>query len=79
MQEKASPRSDRGMQRAVLALALEAHPKPLTIPDLAREIDAADAVEVAVRELVGVGLLECSGVTIRPSAAALRFERLELP
>jgi len=66
-------------QRAVLSLALEAHPKSLKIPDLAREIDQGDAVERACRDLVGVGLLVCEGVSIRPSAAALRFERLELP
>lgn len=70
---------DQPTQRAVLALVLDAYPKSLTIPDLAREIDAGDAVERAVRELVGVGLLECQGISIRPSAAALRFERLELP
>jgi hypothetical protein len=79
MHDKASPRSDRGVKRAVLALALEAHPKSLTIPDLAREIDQGDAVERAVRDLVGIGLLVCEGVTIRSSPAALRFYRLELP
>lgn len=79
MQDKASPRSDRGVQRAVLALALEAHPNALKIPDLAREIDRGDAVERACRDLVGVGLLDCEGVSIRPTAAAIRFERLELP
>ena len=31
-------------QRAVLSLVLDAHPNPVTIPDLAREIDAGDAV-----------------------------------
>jgi hypothetical protein len=66
-------------QRAVLALVLDAHPNSLTIPDLAREIDAGDAVETAVRELVGVGLLVCAGISIQPSAAALHFEGLELP
>jgi hypothetical protein len=66
-------------QRAVLGLVLDAHPQSLTIPDLAREIDQGDAVERAVRDLVGVGLLDCEGVSIRPSAAALHFERLELP
>lgn len=71
--------STAAIQRAVLSLVLDAHPKSLTIPDLAREIDAGDAVERAVRELVGVGLLVCEGVSIRPSAAALHFERLELP
>ncbi|HEY0392670.1 MAG TPA: hypothetical protein VGC63_13270 [Solirubrobacterales bacterium] len=70
---------DQPTQRAVLSLALNAHPKSLTIPDLAREIDRGDAVECAVRELVGVGLLECSGITVRPTAAALRFEHLDLP
>jgi hypothetical protein len=67
------------VQRAVLSLVLAAHPKALTTPDLAREIDADDAVEVAVRNLVGVGLLECSGISVKPTAAALHFDRLELP
>lgn len=66
-------------QRAILGLVLSAHPKLLTIPNLAREIDQGDAVERAVRDLVGVGLFDCEGVTIRPSAAALHFDRLELP
>jgi hypothetical protein len=79
MHHKAIPQPDRGVQRAVLGLVLEAHPKSLAIPDLSHEIDQGEAVEGAVRELVGVGLLECSGITVRPSAAALHFERLELP
>lgn len=72
-------REDESVQRAVLSLALEAHSKPLTIPDLAREVERGDAVERAVRDLVGVGLLECSGISIKPSPAALRFYRLDLP
>ena len=79
MQDKASPRSDRGVQRAVLALALEAHPKSLTIPELAREIDAGVAVERACRDLVAIGLLECWGVSVRPTVAAAHFQRLDLP
>lgn len=71
--------SGEAVQRAVLSLALYAHPEPLTIPSIARQIDCGDAVEVAVRELVGVGLLVCGGISIRPSAAAVHFERLELP
>jgi hypothetical protein len=71
--------SPGAVQRAVLTLVLDAHPAALTIPDLAREIDAGDAVKSAVRDLVGVGLLESSGITVRPTAAALHFERLELP
>lgn len=62
------------VQRAILGLVLDAHPKSLTIPELSREI--GDEAEDAIRELVGVGLLEHS---IRASAAALRFEGLELP
>jgi hypothetical protein len=69
---------DQPTHRAVLSLVLDAHPKPLTIPDLAREIDAGGAVEVAVRELVGVGLLECGGLTVKPTKAALHFDSLEL-
>jgi hypothetical protein len=82
MQVNPSPRPERedeSIQRAVLSLALEAHPKSLAIPDLAREIGRGDAVERAVRDLVGIGLLECGGVSIWPSAAALRFYRLDLP
>lgn len=81
MQVNPSPcceREDESIQRAVLSLVLEAHPKSLTIPELAREI-GGEGVEHAVRDLVGVGLLECGGLSIRPSAAALHFERLELP
>jgi hypothetical protein len=70
---------DAATQRAVLTLVLDAHPAALTIPNLAREIDAGDDVESAIRDLVGVGLLVCEGISIRPSAAALHFERLELP
>jgi hypothetical protein len=79
MQANPSRLGDEGVQRAILSLVLAAHPKSLTIPQLARKIDQGDAVERAVRDLVGVGLLTCGGVSIRPSAAALRFERLELP
>ena len=69
---------DQPTQRAVLSLALDAHPKSLTIPDLSREIDQDDAVERAIRDLVGVGLLECSGISVRPTAAAVHYDSLEL-
>jgi predicted transcriptional regulator len=67
------------VQRAVLSLALASHPKHLTVPDLAREIDQGDAVERAARDLEQIGLLDREGDAIRPSAAALHFDRLELP
>jgi len=74
-----SVREDSAVQRAVLGQVLDAHPKQLTIPDLAREIDQGDAVERAVRDLVGVGLLECRGISLRLTRAAIRFDRLDLP
>lgn len=75
------PRRERGdaaVQRAVLSLVLEAAPDPLTIPDLARQFEEGKA-ERAVRDLVGAGLLECSGITVCATDAALRHDRLELP
>ncbi|HEY5708297.1 MAG TPA: hypothetical protein VIS51_02775 [Solirubrobacterales bacterium] len=66
------------VERAVLGLVLDAYPKSLTIPEVARQI-GGEAVESAVRDLVGVGLLECQGDLIRPTAAALQFDQLELP
>lgn len=66
-------------QRAVLSLVLDAHPNPVTIPDLARQIVAGEAVERAVRDLVGVGLLEDSGISVKPTPPAVHFDSLELP
>lgn len=82
MHDQRTPRhtgEDAAVQRAVLSLVLDAHPKHLTIPALAREIDQGDAVERAVRDLVGIGLLECQGISLRPSLAAIHFDRLDLP
>ena len=80
MQANPSPRpkrDDESVRRAVLSLVLDAHPKSLTIPELAREIDRGDAVERAVRDLVGVGLLECRGITVEPTPAAIHFDALD--
>lgn len=80
MQVNPSPRphgNDESVQRAVLSLVLDAHPKSLTIPQLAREIDQDDAVERAVRDLVGVGLLDCRGISVEPTPAALHFDALD--
>ena len=60
-------REDESVQRAVLSLALEAHPKSLAIPDLALEFDQGDAVERAVRDLVGVGLSNAAGSRSAPA------------
>jgi len=64
-------------QRAVLSLALDAHPNSVTVPALTREIETG-SIERAVRDLVAVGLLESSGTAVRPTAAAIHFDRLGL-
>jgi hypothetical protein len=74
---------DAKAERVVLAFLLEEHPPLLTIPELSRVLnadpgfDTDDAVERAVRELVGAGLLHCEGAFIVPTYAALYFARLE--
>jgi predicted transcriptional regulator len=70
---------DQPTQRAVLGLLLEAHPRSLTIPNLARQLGRQDAVERAVARLVEVGLLDRDGDAVSASAAAIHFDRLELP
>jgi hypothetical protein len=74
---------DTRTERAVLAFLLDQHPDRLTIPELALALNASqgfaaeDAVERAVRELVGAGLLHAEGALVLPTRAALYFERLE--
>ncbi len=73
-------RADKAVQRAIMALCVAPYPHWRTIPELAREIDKGDmAVERAVVDLVCLELLECRGVSIRPTVAIAYFERLELP
>ena len=73
---------DRTREAAVLHRVLALHPTPLTLADLVRELGAAgdfaerDAVERAVRDLVGCGLLHRSEALVLPSHAALRFDQL---
>jgi hypothetical protein len=77
--------ADAKAERVVLAFLLEEHPSQLTIPELSRALNAHpggfssdDAVERAVRELVGAGLLYCHGALVLPTRAALYFARLEV-
>ena len=78
MQAQRSPRSGDAVQRAVLALALAVHPKPLSAPLLAAEIRDANAVEEAAGTLCEVGLLDRDGDSLTASAAAVHFDRLGL-
>lgn len=75
---------DERVERAVLAFVLAEHPDHLTIPELSRTLNEgpgdfarADAVERAIRELVGGGLLHCQGGLVMPTRAALRFYQLD--
>ncbi len=75
---------DTKAERVVLAFLLEEHPSQLTIPELSLVLnvdpgfDSDDAVERAVRELVGAGMLHCQGRFVLPTRAALYFARLEV-
>lgn len=73
-------------QGVVLFHVLALHPAHLIVPELVREITAGsadftgiDAVERAVRDLTGVGLLDCPGGVVMPTRAALHFDRLPQP
>jgi hypothetical protein len=75
---------DKKVERAVLGLLIYRYPKRLTIPELSRVLneengglDNGDAVERAVRELVGAGLLECRAEFVVPTHAALYFDALD--
>lgn len=82
--DPATPQEPK-VERVALAFLIDKHPDRLTIPQVAREMNAkpgggsesGDAVERAIRELVGAGLLHCQGGYVLPTRAALYFERLE--
>lgn len=76
---------DAKVERAALAFLIDRHPDRLTIPQVSRAMNAkpgggsepGDAVERAIRELVGAGLVRCEGGYVVPTGAALYFHRLE--
>jgi MoxR-like ATPase len=74
---------DRATESAVLQHVLSLHPSPIALDDLIRELadgedsfGARDAVERAVRDLAGCGLLHRNGSLVLASRAALRFDQL---
>jgi hypothetical protein len=78
-------RDDAKVEAAVLGLLIAEHPARLTLDELSLALGGEpgdfrhrDAIERAVRELEGAGLLHRSGALIAPSRAALRFAALEL-
>ncbi|HEY5816727.1 MAG TPA: hypothetical protein VIS95_10385 [Solirubrobacterales bacterium] len=75
---------DRKTESAVLAFLLAEFPNQLTIPEVSwalnprsEEFAEGDAVERAVRQLVGASLLHCREGFVVPTRAALYFWRLE--
>ncbi len=85
MSPQSPRREDEVVQSAVLSLVLALHHDQLTLVELIREmvIDPEnfaerDAVERAVRDLVGAGLLRRSGELVLPTRAAVHFHRLEV-
>lgn len=74
---------DLATESAVLQLVLDLHPTLLTVTEIVREVageDAGfaerDAVERAVRDLSGAGLLHQRQAFATPTRAALRFSEL---
>jgi len=74
---------DAATESAVLRQILDFHPVLVTLAELIREIagetvDFAerDAIERAVRDLTGAGLLHSHDALLLPTRAALRFNEL---
>jgi type IV secretory pathway protease TraF len=74
---------DDAFEAAVLQQVLALHPTPVTLAELVAEIAGQgedfgqrDAVERAVRDLAGCGLLHRSEALVLPSRAAIRFDEL---
>ncbi len=75
--------ADLASESTVLRQVLAVHPVLLTSDELVREIAgeradfaARDAIERAVRDLSGVGLLHHQGELVLPTRAALHFNEL---
>jgi len=76
-------KEDRATESAVLAQVLALHPTAVTLEELARELcedrdsfAGLDAVERAVRDLAGAGLVHDGDRFVLPTRAALRFDEL---
>jgi hypothetical protein len=74
---------DLATESAVLQRVIDVHPARLTEAELIRELIGEhaefgdqDAVERAVRDLAGVGLIHTAEEFVTPTRAALRFEEL---
>jgi hypothetical protein len=84
MDEMRNPaEEDAVVEAAVLRQLLFLSPAQLSLDELLRELNGGiedfgerDAVERAVRDLAGAGLLHRNGALLAPTRAALRFDEL---
>jgi hypothetical protein len=74
---------DAATESAVLQQLLDLHPAQLTLAELIREVGGEsvdfaerDAIERAVRDLTGAGLLHHRSTFVLPTRAALLFSEL---
>jgi hypothetical protein len=74
---------DAATESVVLQQVLAFHPVQVTVPELIREVGGEspgfaerDAIERAVRDLTGAGLLHAHEMFVIPTRAALRFNEL---
>jgi hypothetical protein len=74
---------DAATESAVLQQVLDFHPVLVTAAELVREVGGEspgfaeqDAIERAMRDLIGAGLLHEHGHFLIPTRAALRFNEL---
>jgi hypothetical protein len=82
--EPSAVQQDRNVESAVLAIVIERHPARVAVADVVEEMTSvanppgrAEAVERAIDELAGVGLLHRRGNLIEPTRASLRMVELE--
>jgi hypothetical protein len=75
--------ADIATEAAVITHLLDVHPVRMTAAELLRELAGEapgfaerDAIERAVRDLAGVGLLHRSETFVAPTRAALRLSEL---
>lgn len=74
---------DAAIEAAVLQHVLALHPTQVTMAELIRDVggespdfEQRDAIERAVRDLTGAGLLHRHDSFVLPSRAAIRFDEL---
>ncbi len=75
--------ADAAIESAVLQRVLDLHPAQVTAAELVRELGGKspsfaerDAIERAVHDLTGAGLLHGHDAFVIPTRAALRFNEL---